>query len=231
MAIVSIRPIQSSRSGLAVRPSSGVSRLTTRRPAVAYTATDHDRPVREVRLLVLRIFLSGRRFRVLSKRSRSASPPTKPQDASPGACFVWAQGENRALAIRPIHHRRQRRPPMIVVMKPGSTPQQIEHVVNLVREMGLKEHVIVGTERTVVAVIGERPVQGPHGAGNRRRRREGRADPGAVQDGVEGSEEGADDRPAGRQPDGRRSAGRRCRSSPGRAASRTSSSCWRSRTR
>ena len=44
---------------------------------------------------------------------------------------------------------------MIVVMKPRSTPQQVEHVVNLVREMGLKDHVIVGTERTVVAVIGD----------------------------------------------------------------------------
>ena len=43
---------------------------------------------------------------------------------------------------------------MIVVMKPGSTPSQVEHVVKLVREMGLKDHVIVGTERTVVAVIG-----------------------------------------------------------------------------
>jgi 3-deoxy-7-phosphoheptulonate synthase len=43
---------------------------------------------------------------------------------------------------------------MVVVMKPGSTPKQVEHVVNLVREMGLKDHVIVGTERTVVAVIG-----------------------------------------------------------------------------
>src|SRR5207249_10212859 len=44
---------------------------------------------------------------------------------------------------------------MIVVMKPGSTPTQVEHVVKLVREMGLKDHVIVGTERTVVAVIGD----------------------------------------------------------------------------
>lgn len=44
---------------------------------------------------------------------------------------------------------------MIVVMKSGSTPQQIEHVVQLVREMGLKDHVIHGTERTVVAVIGD----------------------------------------------------------------------------
>src|SRR5437870_13873779 len=44
---------------------------------------------------------------------------------------------------------------MIVVMKPDSTPKQVEHVVKLVREMGLKDHVIVGTERTVVAVIGD----------------------------------------------------------------------------
>ncbi|MBC7784208.1 MAG: 3-deoxy-7-phosphoheptulonate synthase [Burkholderiales bacterium] len=43
---------------------------------------------------------------------------------------------------------------MIVVMKPGSTEQQVGHVVKLVREMGLKENVIVGEERTVVAVIG-----------------------------------------------------------------------------
>src|SRR5687767_4405005 len=44
---------------------------------------------------------------------------------------------------------------MIVVMKPGSDQKQVERVVNLVREMGLKDHVIVGTERTVVAVIGD----------------------------------------------------------------------------
>ncbi len=43
---------------------------------------------------------------------------------------------------------------MIVVMKPGSTPQQVDHVVSLVHEMGLKDQVIVGTERTVVAVLG-----------------------------------------------------------------------------
>jgi 3-deoxy-7-phosphoheptulonate synthase len=43
---------------------------------------------------------------------------------------------------------------MIVVMKQNANPNQVEHVVKLVKEMGLKEHVIVGTERTVVAVIG-----------------------------------------------------------------------------
>jgi 3-deoxy-7-phosphoheptulonate synthase len=43
---------------------------------------------------------------------------------------------------------------MIVVMKPGSTKEQLEHVQKLVREMGLKDHIIVGTERTVVACVG-----------------------------------------------------------------------------
>src|SRR5579862_891687 len=43
---------------------------------------------------------------------------------------------------------------MIVVMKRGSSQKQIDHVVKLVREMGLKDHVIVGTELTVVACIG-----------------------------------------------------------------------------
>ena len=44
---------------------------------------------------------------------------------------------------------------MIVVMKQHASKAQIEHVVKLVREMGLKDHVIVGTELTVVAVIGD----------------------------------------------------------------------------
>src|ERR1700730_16465757 len=44
---------------------------------------------------------------------------------------------------------------MIVVIKQGSTQKQIDHVCQLVREMGLKDHVIHGTERTVVAVIGD----------------------------------------------------------------------------
>ena len=44
---------------------------------------------------------------------------------------------------------------MVVVMRAGATTGQVEHVVAMVRDMGLKEHVIVGTERTVVAVIGD----------------------------------------------------------------------------
>jgi 3-deoxy-7-phosphoheptulonate synthase len=44
---------------------------------------------------------------------------------------------------------------MVVVMKAGASQEQVGQVVKLVREMGLKEHVIVGTERTVIACIGD----------------------------------------------------------------------------
>src|ERR1700733_15717647 len=67
----------------------------------------------------------------------------RPWDANPGAFFV--------LCSRSIFFGGR----MIVVMKPGSNQKQIEHVIQLVREMGLKEHIIVGEERTVVAVIGD----------------------------------------------------------------------------
>jgi len=45
---------------------------------------------------------------------------------------------------------------MIVIMKPGSSRQQVDHVVGLVRELGLKDHIIVGTDRTIVAAIGDK---------------------------------------------------------------------------
>ncbi|HEY1683396.1 MAG TPA: 3-deoxy-7-phosphoheptulonate synthase [Tepidisphaeraceae bacterium] len=44
---------------------------------------------------------------------------------------------------------------MVVVMKSGATEEQIGKVVASVREMGLKDHVIRGTERTVIAVVGD----------------------------------------------------------------------------
>jgi len=44
---------------------------------------------------------------------------------------------------------------MIVVMRPEATKEQVEHLCSLIREMGLKDHVIHGTDLTVVAVIGD----------------------------------------------------------------------------
>ena len=45
---------------------------------------------------------------------------------------------------------------MIVVMKKGATQDQVDHMVGRVEELGLKSHVIVGAERTVIAAIGEK---------------------------------------------------------------------------
>jgi len=45
---------------------------------------------------------------------------------------------------------------MVIVMKPGATKEQVRHVIDLVRDYGLKEHVIYGTDRTVVACIGDK---------------------------------------------------------------------------
>jgi 3-deoxy-7-phosphoheptulonate synthase len=45
---------------------------------------------------------------------------------------------------------------MIVVMKRGAAEDRVRQVAQRVEEMGLKAHVIVGTERTVVAAVGEK---------------------------------------------------------------------------
>ena len=45
---------------------------------------------------------------------------------------------------------------MIIIMKPEATKKQIQHVVDLVQEFGLQEQVIVGTDRTVIAAIGDK---------------------------------------------------------------------------
>lgn len=47
---------------------------------------------------------------------------------------------------------------MIVVMKPGATEAHIQRVVELVREYGLKDHIIYGTDRTVIACLGDKRV-------------------------------------------------------------------------
>src|ERR1035437_10277290 len=44
---------------------------------------------------------------------------------------------------------------MIVVMKAGAARKHVQHVVRLVREWGLKDRVIEGTDRTVIACLGD----------------------------------------------------------------------------
>ncbi|MHC4562636.1 MAG: 3-deoxy-7-phosphoheptulonate synthase [Planctomycetota bacterium] len=45
---------------------------------------------------------------------------------------------------------------MIVVMKSGATDQQIHHVVDLIHDFGLTEHVIAGPDHTIIAAIGDK---------------------------------------------------------------------------
>ncbi len=45
---------------------------------------------------------------------------------------------------------------MIVVMNKGASKEEVNHVVERVASLGLKPHVIEGTERTVVAAIGDK---------------------------------------------------------------------------
>ncbi len=45
---------------------------------------------------------------------------------------------------------------MIVVMKPGATDKQIKHVVERIEQLDLRSNIIVGTERTVIAALGEK---------------------------------------------------------------------------
>lgn len=45
---------------------------------------------------------------------------------------------------------------MIVVMKPGASQRQIDHVIERIEQLELRSHVIIGTERTVVAALGEK---------------------------------------------------------------------------
>ena len=45
---------------------------------------------------------------------------------------------------------------MIVVMKPEATQQNIDHIIERIEQLGLRSHVIVGTERTVIAALGEK---------------------------------------------------------------------------
>jgi 3-deoxy-7-phosphoheptulonate synthase len=45
---------------------------------------------------------------------------------------------------------------MIVVMKRGASQEQIDHMIERVEQLGLKSHVIYGTERTVIAAVGDK---------------------------------------------------------------------------
>ena len=44
---------------------------------------------------------------------------------------------------------------MIIVLKPDATPAEVDHVVDRIRDLGLKPHVSTGEHRTIIGVIGD----------------------------------------------------------------------------
>jgi 3-deoxy-7-phosphoheptulonate synthase len=47
---------------------------------------------------------------------------------------------------------------MIIVLRPGATEEQINHIIEKVKKLGLTPHVSKGTERTIIGVIGPEDV-------------------------------------------------------------------------
>src|SRR5438132_2025070 len=44
---------------------------------------------------------------------------------------------------------------MIIVLRPGCTAEQIDHILDRIQELGLKPHISRGEMRTIIGVIGD----------------------------------------------------------------------------
>ena len=44
---------------------------------------------------------------------------------------------------------------MIIVLRPDATAEQLQHLVEVIQDAGLKAHISAGTERTIVGAIGD----------------------------------------------------------------------------
>lgn len=51
---------------------------------------------------------------------------------------------------------------MVIIMKNGATKEQIEIVINRVKELGLKPHPVYGEEKTIIGVIGDEDILRAH---------------------------------------------------------------------
>src|SRR5207237_8462640 len=54
-----------------------------------------------------------------------------------------------------LSHRHSEWLVMIIVLRPNSTPAEIEHVLERIQELGLKPHMSQGEHRTIIGVIGD----------------------------------------------------------------------------
>jgi 3-deoxy-7-phosphoheptulonate synthase len=57
---------------------------------------------------------------------------------------------------------------MIIVLKPEASEREVDHIVDRLRELGLKSQLSTGQERTIIGVIGDdRILQAAHGLARR----------------------------------------------------------------
>ena len=61
----------------------------------------------------------------------------------------------RSLHPSPSHHFTHLLTAMIIVLRPDSTPEQIDHVIERIKELGFKPHLSQGEKRTIIGVIGD----------------------------------------------------------------------------
>src|SRR5207237_747126 len=54
-----------------------------------------------------------------------------------------------------LSHRHSEWLVMIIVLRPNSTPAEIDHVIERIKELGLKPHLSQGEHRTIIGVIGD----------------------------------------------------------------------------
>ncbi len=47
---------------------------------------------------------------------------------------------------------------MIIVVRPDATPEQVDHIIKKIKDLGLQAHVSKGTERTVIGAIGDEAI-------------------------------------------------------------------------
>ena len=104
---------------------------------------------------------------------RSLRWPVRPASVIPhdGCTVVWIPGSPSKGSAGPEEVR------MIVVMKQGADRGQIDHVIEQIEQLGLRSHVIVGTELHRRGGAGRETRRGPAGPRDHRGGGQGGADP------------------------------------------------------
>ena len=76
-------------------------------------------------------------------------------DNPPEAQFTASPFLTRHSVVPGGEHGGDERPAMIIVLKPQTTPEQVQHVLKRIEALGLTPHLSQGVARTIIGVIGD----------------------------------------------------------------------------